>query len=177
MRHIASEANSLADALSRGSPFDELETRREVLLAWERRWGRHTVDRYARAANAVARRFNTPTLDSRGVGACALASDWDGENNYVFAPPSEMPRVAQYLQEHPDVSATVVVPYWPAQPWFQQLTELAAHCEVAPVSAWATPPPQQHSSARHALSGAMLACVRVEGRPAGCSRRGRRAVQ
>ena len=103
----------------------------------------------------------------------ALSSDWHGANSFAFPPPAEMPSVVQYLAENPDVSATVVAPYWPAQPWFQQLVEHADHVEVAPLSQWAQAPPWLHGSARHALAGATLCCARVLGRPPGVTQRGR----
>ena len=98
-----------------------------------------------------------------------------GENNYVFPPPSELPRVAQLLFERPSASATVVAPFWPAQAWFQQLTELAICVETHALAELAVFPAWLHGSARTALSGAMLALFRVEGRPAGATDRRTRA--
>ena len=74
------------------------------------------------------------------------------ENNYVFAPPSELPRVAQLLFETPAASATLVVPYWPAQAWFQQLLELATRVETHALASVAMLPAWLHGSARTALS-------------------------
>jgi hypothetical protein len=167
VRHIPTEENTWADALSRGSPLDELVLRPAAFASLERRFGPHTIDRYATYENAQLRRFNTLLPDARSVGAGALSQRWEGENNYVFAPASDLPRIAQLLHERPGVACTVVAPYWPAQAWFQQLTELAVHVEV---SAWqdiALCPAWLPGSARHALSGAMLVCFRVAGRPAG----------
>jgi len=87
-----------------------------------------------------------------------------GVNNYVFPPPAELPRLAQLLHERLAVAATPVVPHWPAQAWFQQLTEIAAHVETRPLAAAAQPAAWLPSSARTALSGAMLTFVRVAGR-------------
>ena len=83
----------------------------------------------------------------------------------------ELPRLAQYLSENPDVSATVLAPYWAAQPWFQLLASVAARVEVAPLAEWARPPPGLPASAQHALSGATLVCFRVEGASLGGSTR------
>ena len=170
VRYIASEENSLADALSRGSPFDELTLRRPAFARLQRRWGPHTVDRYARAVNAQLPRFNTAFPAAASEGAPALAQRWLGENNYVFPPVVELPRVAQLLVEQPSVAATVVTPYWPAQAWFQLLTEIAVEIEVEALTAAATPPPWLHESARHGLIGAQLTFFRVEGHRAGTTR-------
>ena len=63
----------------------------------------------------------------------------------------------------------MVTPYWPAQPWFQVLSELATHVEVRAVCDVARPPRELHGSARYVLTGAMLAFFRVEGRRATCT--------
>ena len=106
--------------------------------------------------------FGTEPPGGEGVGA--LAQQWRGENNYVFPPVTELPRIAQLLYEQPSAAATVVAPYWPTQAWFQQLSELATVVEVRALSDLARPPPQLHASARHALSGATLTIFRVPGR-------------
>ena len=171
VRYIASKENSQADALSRGSPHDELVLRPEAFRRLERRYGPHTVDRYATAANAQLARFNTLLPEAGGEAAMALSQQWAGENNYVFAPPSELPRVAQLLFETPAASATLVVPYWPAQAWFQQLLELAVRVETHAIASVAMLPDWLHGSARTALTGGMLSFIRVEGRPAGSTAR------
>ena len=89
----------------------------------------------------------------------------------MFAPPSASPRVAQLLWECPAACATLVVPYWPAQAWFQQLLELAVRVETHAISSVAMLPAWLHGSARTALTGGMLSFVRVEGRPAGATAR------
>lgn len=166
VRYIASEDNSLADALSRGSPMDELRLLRGAFASLERRWGPHTVDRYATFENALLPRFNGLLPDARSDGAGALSQRWEGENNYAFPPVTELPRVAQLLHEHPHVACTVVAPYWPAQAWFQQLSELSVHVEAWAWHDVAQAPAWLHGSAHTALTGAMLTFFRVAGRPA-----------
>ena len=169
VKYIRSKDNSQADALSRGSPFDELVLRPQAFARLEARFGPHSVDRYASTANAQLARFNTLLPEAAGEAAAALSQRWEGENNYVFPPVTELPRVAQMLFESPAVNATVVVPYWPAQAWFQQLLELAVTVETQELAAVAAPPAWLHGSARTALSGGMLTFIRVEGRPVGVS--------
>ena len=132
----------------------------------EARHGPHTVDRYASAANALLPVFNTAQPAAGSAGAGALSQRWESENSFEFLPPTELPRVAQLLAEHRCAAATVVTPYWPAQAWFQQLSELAPAVEIRSVAATASQPPELSGSARHALSGAMLAFFRVPVRPA-----------
>ena len=111
-RWIASEDNSLADALSRGSPFDELRLRGRAWRELEERYGPHTVDRYARASNARTARWEAavPTLSAAGATGSSRWPRWEEENNYAFPPPVELPRLAQRLQEAPHAAATVVAP-------------------------------------------------------------------
>ena len=80
-------------------------------------------------------------------------------------PPTELPRVAQLLAEHPEVRATVVTPYWPAQAWFQQLSAISPEVEIRACAEMAEQPSELCGSGRHALSGAMLAFFRVPERP------------
>jgi len=167
VRWIASKDNVLADALSRGSPFDDLTLTDEAWRELEWRWGPHTIDRYATAETARVAAFNSLLPEAGSAGAAALAQEWMGENNYVFPPPAELPRIAQLLQERPAVAATLVVPHWPAQAWFQQLADVAEHVETRPLAAVARPAGWLPTSALTALSGAMLTFVRVAGRPAG----------
>ena len=137
--------------------------------AWrdlQRRFGPHTVDRYASADNALLPRWNGLLPHPLSEGAGALAQAWADENNFAFPPPTELPRLAQLLFERPGTACTVVAPYWPAQPWFQVLTEIASVAEVSSAAALARFPTRLHGSARHALTGAMLICFRVEGRRA-----------
>ena len=75
------------------------------------------------------------------------------------------------LEEPPAVAATLVVPYWPAQAWFQQLVELAVSVDTQELQTVAVPPGWLHGSARTALTGAMLSCIRVVGRLDGLSSR------
>jgi hypothetical protein len=166
VRWIASEENSQADALSRGSPFDGLELRSETAQALNRRFGAHVVDRYATASNAKAPVFNSLLPEPTSAGTSALSQEWRGVNNLVFPPPAELPRVAQLLAEVPAIMATVVAPYWPAQHWYQRLLSVAASVDTHALTDIATPPAWLPGSARTALSGAMLSIFRVEARQA-----------
>ena len=78
VRYIASKDNSQADALSRGSPFDELVLRRQAFDALDVRFGPHTVDRYATAANAhPVHSHQASVLADAKASACALVNSTD----------------------------------------------------------------------------------------------------
>ena len=172
VRYIRSEDNSLADALSLGAHRSrDLELLPAAWRALERRHGPHTVDCYATAATARVARFYSLLPEPRRAGAAALAQDWRGENAFVFPPPSELPRVAQLLHEQPQIAATLLVPHWPAQAWFQRLASIADEAVTQPLHEVAAPPGWLPGSARHALSGAMLTCFRVPGHQGGSRHR------
>ena len=140
--------------------------------AWElleRRFGPHTCDRFASPRNALLPCFNTEVPTAGSAGAPALAQEWGEHNNFVFPPVHEMAAVAQLLASDEALRATVVAPYWPAQPWFQQLQARAEVLEVWPLSQLAKPPPGLHLSAQHALSSEALACFRVEAQRVGAA--------
>ena len=162
VRWISTHENDYADALSRGSPHDELMIDDASWARLQRRFGPHSVDRYASVLNARLPRFNTEMPNPLSQGAPALTQDWSGENNFVFPPMAELPAVAQLLASRPDLQATVVAPHWPAQAWYQQLLEAASYVELWPALQVCMLPRGLHGSARHALSGATLAFFRVE---------------
>ena len=164
VRWISTHENDFADALSRGSPHDELTIDDACWARLQRRFGPHDVDRYSSVTNARCARFNTEMPGPASEGAPALAQDWKGANNYAFPPMAELPALAQLLASQPLLRATVVAPHWPAQAWYQQLLEASSYVELWPALSVCTPPSGLHGSAQHVLSGATLAFFRVEAR-------------
>jgi len=89
VRYASTHDNNAADALSRGLPFDELLLRPAAWAALERRFGPHTIDRYASESNALLPRFNSASPSEASAGALALSQHWENENNFAFnRPPS-----------------------------------------------------------------------------------------
>ena len=168
VRWISTHENTMADALSRGSPHDELTIEDAAWARLEHRFGPHTIDRYSNVVNARVSKFNTELPHPVSAGAQALSHSWAGENNYAFPPVAELPALAQLLYSQPSVRATVVAPHWPAQAWYQQLVEVASYVELWPALSVCRPPAGLHSSAHHVLSGATLAFFRIEGRMDQC---------
>jgi hypothetical protein len=165
VQYIRSEDNSLADALSRGAPHDELVLDGSTFRSLQRRWGPHSVDAFASESNAQLPRYFAQLPTPGAIGANALAQPWASENVYAFPPLSVLPQVAQLVASQRAVRATLVVPYWPAQAWFQMLADAAVHVELWPAHRIASMPLALHASARHVLSGETLAIIRVEARP------------
>ena len=87
-------------------------------------WGPHTVDRFAALHNAHLPVYNSLHWDPETSGVDALAQSWVNHNNFVNAPFCLLPRVLNLIKAQ-GVQATVIAPWWPAQPWFQALMSLS----------------------------------------------------
>ena len=133
VRYIRSEANVWADALSRERDTEEWKLNPVVFNLLQRKYGPHTVDRFASHLSAQLPRYNSRWMDPQSEGVDALLRSWKGENNYVNPPWSLLDQVAQKLEECP-VPCTVVAPHWPAKDWHVCLSNLAREVLVFP--AW-----------------------------------------
>lgn len=72
----------------------------------------------------------------------------------VPAPERVAARGSQLLHEQPQIAATLLVPHWPAQAWFQRLASIADEAVTRPLHEVAAPPGWLPGSAQHALSAA-----------------------
>ena len=134
-KYIRSADNWFADHLSRQSDDGDWRLNPRCFRLLQRAWGPHTVDRFATANNTQLPRFNSAWADPRSEGLDAFAQhNWGEENNYCNPPWDLLDRLAQLLHETPSAGATVVAPHWPAQPWFQQLQEMACDTLLFPAA-------------------------------------------
>jgi len=124
-RYIRSADNVQADELSRRHDPGDWRLNPAVFATLDKLWGPHTVDRFATTNNTHLPRFNSALGDPLAEAVDAFSqANWPAENNWCNPPWSELDRLAQLLRET-KAAATVVVPHWPAQAWFQQLQEMA----------------------------------------------------
>ena len=138
VEYIRSEANVLADALSRERVHPLLRPLRRSFISYvEDKWQRrHTVDRFATFAGAVAPRYYTIRhCEPQAEGVGAFTTTWRREVNFARPPPNQISAVIRLLQQDPAVSATVVVPYWPGAMWFAPLMALTTASMVLPWTA------------------------------------------
>jgi len=131
VRYIRSEANVWADALSRERDTEEWKLNPLVFSLLQRKFGPHTVDRFASQLSAQLPRYNSRWMDPQSEGVDALQRSWIGENNYVNPPWTLLDQVAQKLAERP-VPCTVVAPHWPEKDWHVVLSSLAREVLVFP---------------------------------------------
>ena len=122
-RHVYSKANVWADKLSRATRPTHWAITAAFFTELEAGFGPHDLELFATENRAHVRRF---AHQGRAPGAEAepFVLDWRGCNALIVAPWDEIPRVAQRLREAKS-NATVVTPYWPAQPWYVTMTEIA----------------------------------------------------
>ena len=124
-RYLAGKENVLADSLSRLNPKYEWQLHPLLFKCIDSRWGPHTIDRFATMSNTQINRYNSRFADPFSQGVDALAqTDWMHENNYCAPPFRLIARVLDTVQAQ-KATATILAPYWPAQPWFQRLRQMS----------------------------------------------------
>jgi hypothetical protein len=124
-RYIRSAQNIIADGLTRQGDSGDWRLNPAIFARLQALWGPFTIDRFATANNTQLPRFNSAYHDPQTEGVDAFAqSNWVTEANYCNPPWDLLGQLAHLLVET-GAPATVVVPFWPAQPWYQQLQELA----------------------------------------------------
>lgn len=123
-KHLAGVLNVDADRLSRlDGPYDWTLNPR-VFEYLDRVWGPHTIDRFAAFDNTQLPEYNSYYHDPATSGIDALAQqDWGAHHNWVNPPFRLIPRILQVIRQQ-GATATLIAPYWPAQPWFQTLVSM-----------------------------------------------------
>lgn len=124
-KHLAGVLNVAADRLSRlDGPYDWTLNRR-VFQYLDQIWGPHTIDRFAALDNTQLPVYNSYYHDPATAGVDALAQqDWGEHINCVNPPFRLIPKILQIIIQQ-RATATLIAPWWPAQPWFRTLQDLA----------------------------------------------------
>jgi hypothetical protein len=135
--YIRSEAN-LADATSRQRGLDmwslQLPTQQELLHLVESTLGSQVcTDPFACRQSAVAPKFATPLHCRHSAAFNALLLDWSSPVTLWVNPPWHLlPQVLVKLRAS-RAKGILIYPYWPLQPWFQEVQQLsAAHFLLPP---------------------------------------------
>jgi hypothetical protein len=112
-RYIRSAANIWADTLSREMDYEGWQLNPRIFDHLQRRWGPHTIDRFASMLNAQLPRFNARRWDSlcEDIDSMHLSDEaWRHENNYYNPPLSALPALAAKLAQA-QAAATVIAPF------------------------------------------------------------------
>ena len=123
-KYLAGKDNIQADSLSRMVSHYEWQLHPRVFRMIDQIHGPHSVDRFASIMTTQVERYNSRFHDPKTEAVDALAQSWIGENNFVNCPFKLIPRVLTLVCQQ-GVEATILAPWWPAQPWFQTLKRLA----------------------------------------------------
>jgi hypothetical protein len=120
---IRSEDNP-ADSPSRVD-WDDWSVAHTTFLAIDRLWGPHTCDRFASVNNRQLLSFNHKQMD-------AFTQSWLGHNNWLV-PPFYLIGNALLMLAQERAMGTLILPWWPAQPWWPLLCAMAvAFVELSP---------------------------------------------
>lgn len=143
---VKSELNR-ADAPSRFVDHGDYRLDGEMFVWLDLKWGPHTIDLFASAENKQTTRFYSLFQCPGSSGVDALLQPWAGWNCFAFPPftTSMLLQVVQKVREE-RANVTVVVPLWPAQPWFHELMLLAVDSFQLPCSTLTGPMARQHCS-------------------------------
>lgn len=124
-RYLQGTLNVTADMLSRLSDHYEWQLNKSLFVYLDQMWGPHSIDRFATMSNALMPMYNSRYADPYTSGIDALAQqNWAKHNNFVNPPFRLIPKVLQVVEKQ-KASATVIAPWWPAQPWFQKIMTLS----------------------------------------------------
>jgi hypothetical protein len=124
MSHVLGVNNGFADALGRMDTAGDYELLPDVFQDGVRALDvRLSINLFASRFNHKLARFVAlPGKLAGGVIAeDVLMFNWSPETPYVFPPVQIVARVLQKLEQDRVVSAVVVVPAWPSQPWWGML--------------------------------------------------------
>lgn len=121
---IRRDRNATADWLSRYRDTADWTLHSDAFAAVQRRWGPHTVDRFADRRNAKCRRYNSRYFDPDADGVDAFTQRWSGENNLCVPDPAWIDRTLAICEEQ-KAAMTLVFPEWPARPWFRRVKDAA----------------------------------------------------
>jgi ribonuclease HI len=132
-KHIAGKLNVHADFLSRIMSPHEWKLHPNMFSYIDRLFGPHTVDRFASLRTTQLHRYNSRWWDPATEGIDAMAQTWTGENNYVNPPFKMIPHILDKVRNE-GITATLIAPDWPAQPWYRTLCNMTTHTIALPNS-------------------------------------------
>lgn len=125
VKHIRGINNIRSDRLSRLPQKYEWSLHPEIFNYLDRKFGPHTIDRFASINTSQCEIYNSRFLDPLSSGLNALEqTDWQEHNNYVNPPLRLLPEILRLVVSQKAV-ATIIAPYWPAMPWFRTLQLLS----------------------------------------------------
>ena len=112
---IPREENEKADFISRLVDHDDWRLNPAVFRELDRKWGPHSIDRFADMHNHQVQRFNSRYWNPGSEAVDAFTCDWSGEINWWCPPPFLIPRLLRHAQAT-RAAGTLVAPQWYSAP-------------------------------------------------------------
>eukprot|EP01122_Echinamoeba_exundans_P007166 TRINITY_DN213_c0_g1_i6.p2 TRINITY_DN213_c0_g1~~TRINITY_DN213_c0_g1_i6.p2 ORF type:complete len:549 (+),score=20.96 TRINITY_DN213_c0_g1_i6:1731-3377(+) len=123
--HLPGTSNDIADRESRRKDRYNWRISSCTWTHLQHHFGPHTIDRFAAFDNALLPRYNARFRDPTAAAVDALEQNWRGENNFAAPPFRLLPRILTLIQTQKVEEVTLIAPYWPAQPWTDDLLRLS----------------------------------------------------
>ena len=117
---IPREQNKRADDLSRITDSDDWAISYHVFDILDRKWGPHTVDRFASDYNSKCIRFNSRWGCPTSEGVDAFKQTWENEVNWWVPPPRLAARVIDKAIKE-QARGTLIVPKWKSAPFWPKI--------------------------------------------------------
>ena len=111
MEWLPRSLNEKADYVSKIVDWDDWGVSQEFFDCLDKKWGKHTIDRFASFTNKKLPRFNTKFWTPGSLGIDAFSFDWGNEVNWLVPPIYLVPKVLRHIL-HCKARGTLVVPLW-----------------------------------------------------------------
>ena len=108
---IPRSLNDKADYISKILDFDDWGVSVSFFDYLDKKWGKHTFDRFADLRNKKVVRFNSKFWTPGSLGVDAFTFDWGSDNNWLVPPIYLVVRALRHLRVCRG-AGTLVVPYW-----------------------------------------------------------------
>ena len=108
---VPRDNNQLADYLSKLTDVDDWGIHSDIFQWLNTLWGPFTVDRFATWYNTKCIRFNSRFWNPGSEGVDAFIQNWQGENNWVVPPPSQIIRAWRHF-ELCKAKGVLIIPLW-----------------------------------------------------------------
>ena len=131
-RYIPGRLNVVADQLSRAGQIlqSEWSLHQEIADWLFQMWSSPLIDLFATRRNKKTPIFVSPVPDSQALEVDALSMNFQGLDAYAYPPHQILLKVLQKFLDTTQCRLIVVAPWWPKQPWFPVINNLAVSSPV-----------------------------------------------
>jgi hypothetical protein len=112
--------NTTVDKISRIVDLDDWQLSPKLFQILDKKWGPHTIDRFASPYNTQLPRFNSRFYSPGSEAVDAFTLNWHNENNWLCPPVNQIVKVIAHLSDCKSVG-TLIVPFWPSAPFWPVL--------------------------------------------------------